>query len=99
MTGEPHIAEPLRCQKCGAPVPLLGATSFECPHCRATVKVSKSYQELFETNRLEADARRELQTHYAHVSRVPSRRFDTLALALVILGPAIAARLRHCGRG
>ena len=84
-------AEPIRCTKCDAPLPLLAATSFDCPHCGAHVAVPARYKHLYETNVLEAKAQAELEAHYVRVSRVPSRRFDVLALALVLLGPAIAA--------
>jgi predicted RNA-binding Zn-ribbon protein involved in translation (DUF1610 family) len=89
VTREP-VQDPLRCQKCDAPVPLINATSFRCPYCRATVKVPAEYKALFETNALETRARHDLETRYAQVSCVPSHRFDAVAFALVLFGPAIA---------
>ena len=84
-------AHPIHCAKCNAPLPLLAATSFDCPHCGAHVAVQARYKHLYETNVLEAKAHDELEARYARVSRVPSGRFDALAIALVLFGPALAA--------
>lgn len=82
---------PIHCTHCGAPLPLLAAVSFDCPHCQAHVAVPPRYKHLYEANVLEATTHAELEARYARVSRVPSRRFDALAIALVLLAPAIAA--------
>jgi hypothetical protein len=86
-------ASPVRCSKCDAPVPLIGATSFKCPFCGADVHVAHKYAELFRANALEHDARRELETRYARVSRVPPPTFDVVAIALVVLLPAIVTSI------
>jgi predicted RNA-binding Zn-ribbon protein involved in translation (DUF1610 family) len=84
-------AEPIRCKSCGAAVPLLAPTSFDCPHCGAHVPVSADYKAVFESNVLEAKAHRELEREFSRVARVPSRSFDFFAIALVMLAPAIIA--------
>jgi len=84
-------AAPIHCTRCNAPLPLLAARSFACPNCGAHVAVEARYQHLYETNVLEAKAHEELEARYARVSRVPSVRFDALAIALVLFGPAIVA--------
>lgn len=91
------ITEPIHCTKCNAPLPLLAARSFACPNCGAHVAVEARYKQLYETNVLEAKAHEELEARYARVSRVPSVRFDAIAIALVLLGPAIA--VSATGRG
>ena len=86
-------AEPIRCKKCGAPLPLLASRSFNCPHCKAHVAVPDRCKELYEKNVAEASTRREAEERYAYVARVPSRRFDIAAIALVLLAPAVVAAM------
>ena len=84
-------SEPILCTRCGASVPLLAPTSFDCPYCGASVPVSAQYKPLFETNVLEAKTHRELERTFSRVARVPSRTFDLLAIGLVLVAPAMVA--------
>lgn len=81
---------PLRCERCAAPVPLRDSTTFACPFCGAEVSVPERYRVLFERHALEATLRANLEQSFARAMRPPSRRFDTLALALILVVPSAA---------
>lgn len=83
--------EPLRCAACGAAVPLLHGVAFACPYCRAHVHVPSEYRVLFDAHAREQAAHAELERQFAVVARPPPRWLDRLAVALVLLGPAVVA--------
>ncbi len=83
--------EPLICPQCGAPVPLVHATSFPCPYCTATVAVPARYRTLFDANARAAGARREIEARYHNVVQAPPLSVDILAACLVLVLPAVVA--------
>jgi LSD1 subclass zinc finger protein len=82
--------EPLRCAKCNAAVPLLGAKHFTCPYCNADVHVPHDYRALFAVHERELAARRELEQRFAAVARPPRRWVDRAAVLLLFIVPSLA---------
>lgn len=83
--------EPLRCTHCNAAVPLLDATRFSCPYCKAAVTVPAAYRELFVVHERELAVRHQLEQRFVAVTTPPRRSVDRAAVLLVLLLPALAA--------
>jgi DNA-directed RNA polymerase subunit RPC12/RpoP len=72
-------------------VPLRAGDHTTCPYCHASVHVPKRYQHVLAERAQEEAVRRDLEQRYATAARPPARWIDALAIALVLVLPAIAA--------
>ena len=63
--------EILRCQACGAAVPLRAADHTTCPYCQASVPVPKRYRHVLRERAHEAAVRHELEERYSSAARPP----------------------------
>lgn len=81
---------PLRCDACGAGVPLVREAMATCSFCKAMVPVPPAYLAAADAHAAEARVRRDVEPQWAALTTPPPARWGSVGMAMVALLPPVA---------
>lgn len=82
--------EVLRCERCGAAVPLRVASSIACRHCQAEVAIPERWRAAAEAHAAAEVVRREVEPRWRALSAGVGVRVEVAAMTLLVVGPPLA---------